>query len=466
MIYVCSENKDYEEEIRYSIKCLFRIMNMEFCFIEWKDKQLAVLETGDLLLYYGRDCYKLNSISKKVFVIVIKESGLLFGDDFKKKESLPDNPIVKDNFVSLYYDMGGEEDNEYAFEMISYDIIADVFFMISRYEEYVGAELVMRDKYGRFLAIDSVAAIYGFLDRPIVDEWAYFLKEKISKLGYRVYEKTPERNMKLFITHDVDSLCYYKTYKQRIWDWCSGKKGISVLWEKDSNDNICFLAEWEHKHGIKSDYYFIPVHGDWNADYDLCSRKLKRTAERIHQKGHEIGYHAGFNTSACYEEYHSELAQLRSAFNNLEIRGMRSHVLKSKIPDTYREVDKEGIVYDSTLAFPDMEGFRCGTCHPFLIYDMDRRMELDIWEIPLIFMDVTLKEYQHYTPSLMREKFIQYFKIIHKFNGVLTMLWHNNRFGDSDWKEYNKIYLNFILSLRKEFPSMNGYEIVQEYRGY
>ena len=55
-----------------------------------------------------------------------------------------------------------------------FDLLAMCFYCLSRYEEYLEFEA---DRYGRFPASQSIAYRHGFLERPILNEWANYFRE-------------------------------------------------------------------------------------------------------------------------------------------------------------------------------------------------------------------------------------------------------------------------------------------------
>ena len=69
---------------------------------------------------------------------------------------------------------------------IPYDIFAASFYLITRYEEYLPH---VKDIHGRYTAEQSLAFKYRFLEKPVVDIWAYklleALKEKFPDYEYK-----------------------------------------------------------------------------------------------------------------------------------------------------------------------------------------------------------------------------------------------------------------------------------------
>jgi hypothetical protein len=99
------------------------------------------------------------------------------------------------------------------------DIFASSFFMLTRWEEYVTN---VRDVHSRFPGTESIAYKHGFLDRPIVNEYAEMLWKMLMRLGYSGDRKL--RSFELFLTHDIDHLDYPNTCRIVLGDILKRKK--------------------------------------------------------------------------------------------------------------------------------------------------------------------------------------------------------------------------------------------------
>ena len=94
--------------------------------------------------------------------------------------------------------------------MLPFDIFAASFFLLSRYEEYLPH---VRDVHERFTAEQSLAFKYRFLEKPVIDIWAYKLLGKLQEKFPDYTYKT--RAYKYISTIDVDNAYAYK-YKSLI----------------------------------------------------------------------------------------------------------------------------------------------------------------------------------------------------------------------------------------------------------
>jgi hypothetical protein len=91
-----------------------------------------------------------------------------------------------------------------------------------------------------------------------------------------------------------------------------------------------------------------------------------------------------------------------------------------------------GFRYDTTIGYSDGVGFRNGMCHP---YDLTADKEMGTLEIPMIIMDCVLLDHHR----SFREAWDITKRPVdetERYNGVLTMLWHNDAFSlayKRDW---------------------------------
>ena len=82
--------------------------------------------------------------------------------------------------------------------------------------------------------------------------------------------------------------------------------------------------------------------------------------------------------------------------------------------------------WDSSLGYAEAEGFCCGICYDFPVYDVVSRKKLTLREKPLILMDVTLTQYRGYTTEQAQAVWQQLATQVKKYNGEFVVLWHNS----------------------------------------
>ena len=106
--------------------------------------------------------------------------------------------IAKWDAVPCFFSVGSKS-------FIPFDIFAASFYLISRYEEYLPH---LKDIHGRFTAEQSLAFQHQFLEKPVIDIWAYkfltLFKEKFPDYTFG------KRNYEFISTIDVDNAFAYK----------------------------------------------------------------------------------------------------------------------------------------------------------------------------------------------------------------------------------------------------------------
>lgn len=332
------------------------------------------------------------------------------------------------------------------------DIIAATFFMLSRWEETV---VPNRDEHGRFPATASVAYKQGFLERPIVDEYALILREWL-KVLLPGWEPRP-RQFSVRLSHDIDQIRrfpnWYVTLRTLAGDLlkrrsprCAWQTVLDVtLYDRDPYfEGIRTLAELSRRYGIVGDaFYFMAAEpGTADSGYDVASPEVRRCIEWLCEQGFEIGLHPGYHTLNDPERLAEEKARLDAVLEETKYGG-RQHYLRFQVPDTWRHWEQVGLAYDSTMTYACHEGFRCGTCHRFRPFDVQQDRELDLWEWPPIVMDATLRKYRGLTPEQGEARILELARRCRQVEGTFTLLWHNSSL-DGEWRPWAEMYQRVV----------------------
>lgn len=122
-----------------------------------------------------------------------------------------------------------------------------------------------------------------------------------------------------------------------------------------------------------------------------------------------------------------------------EPRSVRQHYLRYDPARTPRLHVDAGFEIDSTIGFSDRIGFRRGTCLPHRLYDVERDLPLDIWEMPLAIMDSALFNRQNLELEEAVEHTAALMATCRHFRGACVVLWHNTLWDEIDcpgWGEH------------------------------
>jgi hypothetical protein len=335
------------------------------------------------------------------------------------------------------------------------DIFSSAFFLLTRWEEYVS---LVRDKFERFPAKASLLFKADILHRPVVNEYVEMLWNILKYMGYRHDRKSSE--FEFIATHDIDqpirlinlkmlaksvmkNLLVYKSIFGAANDFLI--YGLNKITPKyDVGNSYDFLVQCSEELGIKSVFNFQnskKTKYDWG--YSNSSVFLQNVFNKIKASGHLIGFHPSyysFNDPVLWKNEYENLCEITQT----QIKMGRQHFLRFSNPATWQIWEDNNLEYDFTLGYPEKEGFRCGTCSSYSVFNILTRKKLMLKESPLILMDVTLMRYQK---GISNEEFINktnnLISIVKKYKGKFIFLWHNAIF---DQKKYTHQFYKKLLS--------------------
>ncbi len=370
---------------------------------------------------------------------------------------------IKDGFNTIDLFAGREHKIQFSqnWNPETFDPFAASFFILARLEEvaepnlngYDGPE--NRDAHGRFPAEKSIAWQQGFLNRPIVNEWADMLWDALLQLGWQGERK--QRKFQISLSCDVDH--------PRLW-WSIFDRAKTLAGAIFKRGDFHEASYWLKNHVFsKKDPY--DVFDEW---FDLFEKSnqvvqfnfmgqrprssdcwypiqhpfIKNLMTKIAARGHKIGFHPSYEAFDNSDIFNKELSSLQD-ISPLEITSGRQHYLRFKAPNTWNMWENAGLKEDCTLGYPEAEGFRCGICHDFPVFDTMQRKMLNLREQPLIAMDVTLAQYRHYTPEQAYEHLVGLRNEVEKHGGDFTLLWHNSSWNAPLWEAWKEVLEAIIL---------------------
>lgn len=348
------------------------------------------------------------------------------------------------------------------------DVFGGAFFALTRYEEVVTPA---RDEHGRFPADASLACAASFLERPIVDEYVELLWGALRRIWPALRRKA--RAFRVHLSHDVDwpysprGASASQLVRLSVGDMLKRLDAELALkrWVQrapspearaaDPFNTFDFLMDASERVGLTSAFYFIP----WNSlvgldgEYTLQEPWIQRLMRRIHARGHRLGFHPSYSTMGDAERTVFEFLALRDELAKLGIAqsewGGRQHYLRWCNPDTWRAWDHAGLDYDSTLGYAERPGFRCGTCTPYPVFDLQARKALRLRERPLVVMETTLLHHLRLGHAEAAARIAALADECRRFEGEFTLLWHNSNLSA---RQDKRLYLEVLegLTARQE----------------
>jgi hypothetical protein len=304
------------------------------------------------------------------------------------------------------------------------DIVAVIFFLISRYEEYYEDNLL--DQHGRFQCPNSVAYQLGWHRKLMVHRLAFALA-KIIKAHYPQYEyKTPQYEE--FYTHDVDIACQYKG--KQWWRQCSAiakallqcrfQHALNYLKVAVGKDVTDPFDNFETETGRQKPIYFILTasFGKYDKNISPKSKAFKELINRL-KAFSEIGIHPSYHSSRKTSLIEKEKRHLEK-ISQLKITKSRQHFLRFRFPDTFQTLIKAGITDDYSLGWTTDAGFRASIAVPYPFFDLRKNEETALLLHPLAFMDnIFNKDDEQLVLNELREE-------VQEMGGEFIVLTHNS----------------------------------------
>jgi hypothetical protein len=337
------------------------------------------------------------------------------------------------------------------------DVVATLFFMLSRWEEAVEDPLL--DSHGRWPASRALAYRYSFLHRPIVNEYAEAVWSMLTHLGLR--EPRRPRRFEIVPTHDIDVI-YHSRIRTLGYAAARARSGAAValaarrLFRGDNPfDTFDWLMDVSESAGVRS--RFNVMGGGTSRPYDarryaLTDTPVREIVSRILRRGHILGFHPSYSSHLNVGQWASERQAIEREFGVTLTEG-RQHYLRFRVPETWRIWDEAGMLLDSTAGYADHEGFRCGTGDRFSTFDVRRRRAMPLIELPLIVMEGTLSAYRRVSAEEALTVFRRYIDGATRYRMPLTILFHNNSFDEVRWPGWRRTYQAIFDDLRQRGPT-------------
>jgi len=379
-------------------------------------------------------CYADNKIEGSLHIV---PAGILFEKDIIAR--VPE--VIDYGNVPALFPITGLCD-------LPYDIFSAVFYMVSRYEEYLPYKA---DAHGRFPATASIAHTYHFLEKPVVNLWVCQLTEVLQDkfpaltLADNKFEHLPtidvdipyaylERSSMLKFTGTVRDMVKRNRHgfalRSRV---LQGK-------EPDPFDNFDLITALLQEHDKEAFWFFqIGKYGVYDknppADNPRYSALIKHLARIF-----PVGLHPSYRSASKPKHLEREVENMNQLLND-HVSISRQHYIKIDLPGTYRRLIEAGIKTDYSMGYPSHLGFRAGICNPFYFFDLELNKVTQLEVVPFQFMDITFFR----SPDADISKLYEIVEHIRTVGGRFVSIWHNNYINE----KYNEKTYNLFKELLK-----------------
>jgi hypothetical protein len=335
---------------------------------------------------------------------------------------------------------------------LPYDIFAAVFYLVTRYEEYLPHR---SDHFDRFLHTESIAWKEGFLETAIVDRWVDQLRQLLNSHWPEL--KLDKPTYRFLPTIDIDQLYAYreKSWVRMLGGLMSslykrnGKQFIERVkvltgQENDPFDTYSWLNQQHSRFSLKPVYFILM--GNYGGPDKAHNPSNEHFREHIRTLAdrNDIGLHPSVRSTAEQTLIDREKSILEAILNR-PVSWSRQHFLKLRLPQTYQQLSKRDFTADFSMGYAAAPGFRSGTAMPHFFYDLDHEQPLRLKIYPTVVMDVSLRVYMGLEPEAAKAKIRQLITECKEVGGCFVSLWHNSSFSVPDgWQGWDNVY-TFLL---------------------
>jgi hypothetical protein len=406
---------------------------------------LAISVTSDKEEYQHFAGPKINYSDERIpgDLFWIKAHTLLFEKTIK--EQVID--CVKENGHTFFFKTSGD---------FPFDIFAAIFYLLSRYEEYLPHQ---KDMYGRYAHENSLAHKENFLDTPLVNNWLQWFKNSMAQKYPAIIFKPA--HFTFVPTYDIDEAY---SYRHKAW-WRSAGAAVkdlllgqwnrfslrrSVLNKKmdDPFDSYSRIDDLHRPFAVKPHYFFLVPAKTGKYDRNILPAE---TAMQVLIKRHAEKYSTGVHPSW---QSGDDPALIKSEIQTIEkitqqkVVSSRQHFIRFTLPHTYRLLIEAGIKEEYSMGYGSINGFRASVASSFYWYDLEKEEQTYLQVFPFCYMEANSFYEQKFTPQQALEEMRKYYTAVKAVHGMFITIWHNTFLGTDEkfagWREVYEVFVNEI----------------------
>ena len=383
--------------------------------------------------------YSQSSISPEEYHII--PHAILFENDIKPQKI--NCSVVNGNKAFFLNEKGNYR----------FDLLAAIFYLLSRYEEYLPHE---KDEYGRYSYKQSIAFREGFLQLPLINLWLEDFKHSLNQKfrGIHFHRK----NFKFLPTYDIDIAW---KYKHKGWwrnigaclssalngNWSMLNERIAVLRDKqkDPFESYEWLDALHLYCRLKPYYFFLLAENPKGYDKNISpsNRQLQQLIA-YHAERDKVGIHPSWQSGDNKKLLKEEIGWLEFITGRNPTYS-RQHYIRFDLPGGYQELIQAGIEKDFSMGYGNINGFRASIASSFKWFDLSKNEITPLVIFPFCFMDANAYYEQKLTAQQAFSELMQFYQVVKKVNGMLITIWHNNFLGgERDFHAWKNVYELFL----------------------
>jgi len=418
--------------LQYVINFIESVINLQVIVTTDKD---YFVSSDDIKINYSREAFSINCYH-------IYPDSLLFEKNINSKEI----KITKCRTLACFF--AHEEDNH------GFDVFGAIFYLLSRYEEYLPH---IKDSYGRYAHINSIAFKNNFLTIPLVNYWIEDFKIQLSTfydiviLNKKFFQFIP--------TYDIDIAYAYQNqpiiknvgglFKHLLKGEVNNvivRTQVFCGIQKDPFDTYAWLDMLHKKYNHNPIYFFLlakrkSVYDKNIAPTNNAMKQLIQQTSQIYKTGIHPSWQSGDNLNLLQAEIDNF-----SKITNQNCTISRQHYIRLTLPETYNNLIKMGVTKDYSMGYGSINGFRASVALPFYWYNLIEEKATTLLIHPFCYMDANSIFEQHFTAEEALNELKEYYSLTKNIHGQLITIFHNHFLTQQKqykpWRDMYEMYLD------------------------
>lgn len=337
--------------------------------------------------------------------------------------------------------------------VLSFDVFAAMFYLLSRYEEYLGKPTI---QHGNYDYKNSILYKLNVLDTPIAEQWIELLKDVLLKNFPSLQFK--QHKPAAALSFDVD-VAY--AYKGRSFVRTAGgivKKILSFYFSEANNQLLTLLDKRKDMYDTydyvfslikkrKPLYFFnMGSYAEFDKNPSYKNKAFQNLIKYVAEKA-AIGLHPSYASNSNQKLITAEKEKLEYILGK-KIIASRQHYLKLKMPSTFNNLINNNIAQDYTLGYYYTYGFRAGTCNSFLFFNLKQNEATSLRLFPYAYMDGTLNDILKMSIDEAKSVVSKLVDITYKYNGIFIPLWHNSTlYNRNEWEGWREVFEHTVKEI-------------------
>ena len=323
---------------------------------------------------------------------------------------------------------------------LPFDIFAASFYLLSRYEEYLPH---VKDEAGRFPAAESLAHQESFLHKPVVDIWALkfreILLERFPKLEFKDRKYKVGTVIASEHTFIFKNKGFLRSFVGLLFDLFRFNFGRVIdrlqVWARikdDPHDVFQDLIEMIKQHKVYMLFMFqlsdFSIH-DRNISHNRIPHRavIKSVADYA-----KVGLLMGYYAMEEIKSLRKEKLRMEEIIHS-PVENVMNSKFNLKLPDHYSDLTELEINNDHSMGYPEVMGFRAGTCSPYLFYDINMEITTPLKVHPYAFNSTVTEKI---SKSKLKEDLSRMLAEVKAVDGMFRAVFANQDFSNYGDKNY------------------------------